>query len=553
MNQPSAARVGKEHAGGALEMQKRIAIALLAIGALLRAVQYAANTSFWLDEIAIALNVVSRPLSQLVSAPLDLAQVAPAGFLALEKLATAALGPSELAFRLYAFVCGLLFLLLFWRLSMRVLGGRPALIALALFAVGAPLVRYSAEAKQYGGDVTAAIALTLVTLSLLEEERSASRCLAAGLFGAGVPFFSHVSMLAMAALGTVLLGRWVVERNARTAKPAALTVPIWAVGSLCAAVSAERSMSPETRQFMQSFWSRTGFPPVPFHASATLAWIADRVQNFFAFEQLLHYPFAVLYALALCGGLAVLWRRRSPWVALAVYAPLFVGIAAAVARKYPLESRLCLYLLPGVVLGVAAAIEALAVIAARLRPRLAWAVVAVALGPPAYAIIRHPPPYDVETYRDAFVYFAAHRRPGDRVFVFRSMALAALWYGRLNGLEAGEYVLGSCHKDDPRVYVADIDAFRGHPRVWVLTSAVTPLRSSQRNVARYLDAIGTRLEGAVFPAAFYGPATAELYDLSDATRLQLATAATLPVEPMSAFRPGCTGPLGPASYLRRPR
>ena len=57
------------------------------IGAGLRAWQYAAGTSLWLDELAVAQNVVSRPIGELLLRPLVWDQVAPTGFLLAEKLA----------------------------------------------------------------------------------------------------------------------------------------------------------------------------------------------------------------------------------------------------------------------------------------------------------------------------------------------------------------------------------------------------------------------------------------------------------------------------------
>jgi hypothetical protein len=112
LREPGAAVAALGPAAG----QRTVAVALLTVGALLRIWQYAADTSFWLDEIAIAQNVVSRSFAQLLTEPLALGQVAPKGFLAVEKIATAALGSSELAFRFYALLCGLAALLLFWRL-----------------------------------------------------------------------------------------------------------------------------------------------------------------------------------------------------------------------------------------------------------------------------------------------------------------------------------------------------------------------------------------------------------------------------------------------------
>jgi hypothetical protein len=527
------------------ERQRRVAIALLATGAVLRIWQYAANTSFWLDEIAVALNVDALPLGKLLTEPLALDQVAPKGFLAIEKLATLALGTNELAFRLYALLCGLAALGLFWRLGSRAVGGRAALVALALFAIAPPLIRYSAEAKQYGGDVAGTIAVTLLAIRLFEEEPTARRCLLSGLAGASIAFFSQASVLAMAGIGAVLVGRWLVRRDRHAAMPAMLTVPIWAAASAAAILLTERTVTPETREFMHWFWSRTGFPPLPFQLGTTLAWIADRVEQIFSFEQTLRYPFGAVYALALVGGFAALWRMRGPWIASLIYAPLLVAIAAAVARRYPFDRRLLLFVVPGVLIGVAATIETLAQLAARRRRELGWALVALALVPPAFAIVRMPPPYHVETYKPVFAYLAAHRNKTEPLYVSRSAGLAAAWYGPASGVSSADYILGACDRDDPRAYLRDVDRFRGLARVWVLTSAVTPLQPPQRNLARYLDAIGTRGEGLTVPTAFFGPATVYPYDLSDPARLRTASADDFPVEPMMAsFRPGCRGPLG---------
>jgi hypothetical protein len=109
-----------------------------------------------------------------------------------------------------------------------------------------------------------------------------------------------------------------------------------------------------------------------------------------------------------------------------------------------------------------------------------------------------------------------------------------------------DYVLGSCETNEPRRYLEDIDSLRGHSRVWVVTAAVRPFEPPQRNVLRYLETIGKRVQGTTVATDFFGPATADLFDLSDATRLGSATAATFRGEPMLAFRPSCAGPLNPA-------
>jgi hypothetical protein len=81
-----------------------LAVVLLA-GAALRLWQYAGNASLWLDELALARNIVDEHLGTLLAGRLDYNQVAPPGFLFCEKIAATLLGPSEAALRLFPLLC----------------------------------------------------------------------------------------------------------------------------------------------------------------------------------------------------------------------------------------------------------------------------------------------------------------------------------------------------------------------------------------------------------------------------------------------------------------
>src|ERR1700752_919017 len=80
-----------------------LSLAAIVTGVALRVWQYAANPSIWVDEAAIARNVLDRHPSQLFGL-LDFAQMAPPGFLLGIKLSVTLAGPSEYALRLVPFV-----------------------------------------------------------------------------------------------------------------------------------------------------------------------------------------------------------------------------------------------------------------------------------------------------------------------------------------------------------------------------------------------------------------------------------------------------------------
>ncbi|HEY4229659.1 MAG TPA: glycosyltransferase family 39 protein, partial [Thermoanaerobaculia bacterium] len=151
--------------------------AVLLAGAAVRLWEYLGNASLWIDELALSESILHRSLIDLLLRPLALGQSAPAGFLVAVKLSTMLLGTSELALRVPSLLFTLASLPLFAAAARRYLSGWAAVFATALFAFGWQLFHYSAEVKQYAGDVMVAALLLLVAfdLSLPSPPKSAYR------------------------------------------------------------------------------------------------------------------------------------------------------------------------------------------------------------------------------------------------------------------------------------------------------------------------------------------------------------------------------------------
>jgi len=221
---------------------------LVVLGVGLRLWEYIFNRSLYLDEILLTRSIVGMPLGGLLTKPLLMDQVAPRGFLLVERLAVMVFGPSEWGLRLFPFLCGILSVILFRRLAERVLTGAGPALALFLFAIGVPLIRYGGDVKQYAVDIVAAIGLLLLALDLREKEATTKRLLLAGALGLVIVWFSQTAVLVMAGIGLGLAVDWLISRDRRAGRELLVMIPLWAVASIAAVIAGMRSMTPSTRR-----------------------------------------------------------------------------------------------------------------------------------------------------------------------------------------------------------------------------------------------------------------------------------------------------------------
>jgi hypothetical protein len=516
----------------------RFLTALVLVGVLVRIWAYAANTALWLDEILLARNILGLSVAELLTQPLRLDQVAPRGFLLVEKLAVLAFGERELALRLFPFVCGIAALFLFRRLAERALGGLAVPFAVALFALGIPFIAYAVQVKQYMVDGAATILLLYVALGLRDPATSARHLLLAGILGWIVIWFSQASVLVMGGIGVAFGVEWLLTRDRALARVLFLTMPLWATAAVVAIVAGFNSMTPSTREFMDDFWG-PGFFPLPLRSAAQLRWFWDQGMSVFTDPTLLRYPWPALYLVLGLVGVAATWIRRRD-VALLLLGPVAVAFVAAIAQQYPFRGRLMFYLLPLFMLAIAAAAEWIGSVLGRAHPALGAATAVGLFVPPAFALATTLPPYEIEHTRTFLAYLQRNRQPGDVIYVFPNSRIGVLFYGPQYGLARGDWVTAVCDRNDTRPYVRDVDRYRGARRLWLLHNGSRPYRSAYVGVTQYLSTIGVRRDIISRFALTRGQISLELYDLSDPNRLATANAETFPVPPMVTDpRPGC--------------
>ncbi|QEH36712.1 hypothetical protein OJF2_52970 [Aquisphaera giovannonii] len=357
---------------------------ILAAGAMLRVLLYASNREPWMDEGSLLGNIVGKGVLDF-SERLSSEQLAPVGFLIVERAISQVLGGHLLALRLLPLACGLASLPLFRSLATRWLSPRAALLAMMLFAFSSDLVYYSSELKPYMGDVAVGLAALVTASACLERPRRPGALARFAAIAAASPWFSFPSVFVVAAGGAVLLADAARRRDARDIGRLAAIAVSWGIGVLGTRAYAQVMLG--TTNGMYVFWN-FAFPPLlplnrPEFGKLTGIVLEVLVNPLDLVAPGLPAAFVALPVVLLVLG-SVSLARRERWGFALLALPVVFSYLAAALRIYPFHGRLILGLTPGLYLVIA---EGVAAIGRRLGRHAAWVVAAALLVFPVYSSI----------------------------------------------------------------------------------------------------------------------------------------------------------------------
>lgn len=502
------------------------------VGTALCLTQFVSPRSFWVDELAVVRNLVDRRIAELVSQPLDYDQVAPAGFLAIEKAVVETFGATELALRAYPLAMALVALALMGRLGRIVVGGWASAVPMLLLGSSAQMIWLSSQVKQYSTDaaVTAALLLVGVTVPSWRERDRWRRLVL--LLGVVVPWFSQPAVFSLAAAALALvLDDW---RRTRRLSPFTLGVAFaWGLSGIAALVSARARVAPDTMDFMRHYW-QSGFAPIPPTSWNDWKWPAYTLRTLVRTVVNDGWSYAYL-GVAVLGGW-VLWRR-SRLTAVVLLVPLVAALGAAAARLYPLAGRLGFFLSPIVVILLGAGIDT--VVRWWRGPRWTRAVLGVLLVvAPLGMLARRPPPFITQHVRPLLETLRANLRPGDRVYVPYGGWQAWSHYAPAMGI-AADVVLGTCHGLALTEYEREVERLRGARRAWILFIPAGELQRAD-DILHIDGRLGTRRgrwvqEGRDAQGAAH-EISLELYDMTPVAGGSDASYAAAPSPPAAECR-----------------
>jgi hypothetical protein len=478
---------------------------LIGCGIILRVAQYLVNRSLWMDEAMLALSIIRRSFSELLK-PLDFNQAAPVAFLMLQRLAVELQGDSELALRLVPLLAGIGSMFLFYGVARRLLEGYATLISLGLFALSYYPIYYASEVKQYSSDL--AIALLLLYLSARYAEPRRPSGLWTALFGAAgviAVWFSHPAAFVLAGLGVTLLAwHWRNRDWAGMVRLSALGA-LWLCSFGINYWFFSRPLA--SNQGLIQYWSGS-FMPFPPRSLTDVGWFKNHFLAVFDHPGGLSAGLAVFFFVI--GSAAMI--LSSAWRYSLVTAPIAVTLLASGLGLYPFSGRLLLFIVPSLLLVVAAGAEQTR-LALRYTHALGGVLLLIALfaGPVLGAASNLAKPRAPEQIRPVLHYLLTQRQSNDVVYVHHGAFPAYQYYAKRLGLDQSKTIFGIKAKQRFWNYVDDVEQLHGLPRVWILFSHGVSLNGidEQTLILQYLDRIGKRLDSHQAPGA-----ALVLYDLT---------------------------------------
>jgi uncharacterized membrane protein len=487
---------------------------IILIGIFLRLFQYQLNRSLWLDESFLALNIVNRSFSELFR-PLDYNQVAPVGFLLIERLNIQLFGNSEYVLRLFPLIAGISSIFLFYSIAKNAIGNEAAIIAVALFAISNTLVYYSSEVKQYSSDVLIALLLYVATAYTHSKQYTFPFMFLFGIAGAIAIWFSNPSIFILAGLGLCLLLTHLIRKEWIRISKLSIAFSLWALSFFFFYIFIISSLRKSgIVSNMQSDWNKSF---IPFPISSFLPDFEWYIRKFFEiFQNPVGFTLTGIAALAFLIGCISMYAKNRRWFFLLLL-PLVITLLASGFHMYPFSDRLLLFLVPSLLLFITEGLVFIREKTKSTAPIIGIVLLGLLILHPAISASYHvitQRPYSVKPIEDVktvMQYLKNHKKDGDTIYLYYASEFAFKYYAERYGFNSTEYIVGILSRNDWDGYIKDIDKLRGKKRVWLLFSHVHENSgvNEEKLFIFHLDRFGTKLDHFKSDGA-----SVYLYDLS---------------------------------------
>ena len=394
---------------------KYINFGLIALGIIFRIYVYFQNRSFTIDEANLGLSIINgsgldffRNLEQ---------QIAPPLFLHIQKFLIILLGIYEMSFRLFPLICGIIALLLFYKLCKNWLKERYIILPMALFTFSELFIRYGTENKAYSSDLFVSLFLLYGALHfpLKNNWKSQISWMTIGMLSI---WLSMPSIFLLFGIGLYFL-RLAYKDGQYHFILANILIPLfWAINFTFYYVGL----------LSKDIWTED---LQEYHMDYFLDWTNPkkllRAFQIFLDTIIGHTAIAIAFrAITIPTGLYFLWKK-SRWHFALIISPIFLCLFLASFNMYSLIPRLTIFLIPLVLIIIGIGFEKLMKLAPKSLQFILLAIASiVVINHSAFRYLNEKLEPDI--IKPSIKYLKETINPDDQVYLFHKAIPAYKFY-----------------------------------------------------------------------------------------------------------------------------
>ncbi|MCK5632284.1 glycosyltransferase family 39 protein, partial [bacterium] len=406
-------------------------ISLIVVGICFRIRLYLENHSVWLDEAVTTVSIGSRSFSEIWR-HFDIFPTfakPPLGFQLIEKLSITAFGNNEYAFRLFPLLASVFSVILFYVILKKLFDRQIRTVALILFVVCDPLIHYCADTKPYSSDVLMALILVLLFGKMKTANLNFKNVLTFGFVGGLIIWISNACIFVLAGVAIAITAVTTIQKKWKKFAALFQIFFIWLLSFvLLYKVSLTHMVHGES---LKNTWVGA-FGPTQIFSFETLTWIKDVFIQMFKHPVGLYFPLiplhvGVLVLLIFFAGCWFLLKKNREYFFI-FFCPIILALFAALVGKYPFRGRVILFLVPMVIIFLAAGTKYLSKSCKKFSSIVALLMAFILLYyPGTLAVNRFFHGRGAEENREAFQFLQDNYLSGDMIF-FNTSGQFSFWY-----------------------------------------------------------------------------------------------------------------------------
>ncbi|MFA6391242.1 MAG: glycosyltransferase family 39 protein [Patescibacteria group bacterium] len=421
----------------------------------------------WTDEASIAISIINLPLDRIAHS-LDYLQVAPLGFLWIEKIFITFFGISEYAFRLFPLICGILSIIAFYKLAKQIISKLFLPLSVFIFSVSFPLIDFSTEIKPYIVDVLIVILILNTALFMKNRRYTIRYGILFGILGSFLIYFSFPASFFLAGTGTSFFIYYIVNKQWGQLKAVSLSIILWIINIILYYFSFLKYFI--SSSYLSFFW-HDGFLSSPFSMEGLGQWEVTfiRIFDYPGMYNLLSIPIGIIFIF----GLIKLFKQSKFSFYILVSPVVFLTIAS-ILHYYPIYGRLVLFLLPLIILGV---IKGLASIYSKSHIRksiVIFTLLIILLSQSVYGISSAIFPVEKCEIDVVFEYVENNRKQDDIIYIPFDVASLYEYYQLRMQIPESNYYVSNFAGRNREQYLKELEQLsENNERIWIITTHKT--------------------------------------------------------------------------------